>query len=923
MDIGPQFSRRRTFLLTFAFIAVGLLETDAQTNSWTSSTSGNWQDSSWSLGAPPGPGESVFLTNAGWKAVQIMSSTAQNYPQTLNVASVTVSSPFNAFNVLLMNFAGLNSPLQTGSLTIGSNAETLLLSSALDATNAISVGGEFDQGDFSTVTASNLQITGEGPGIYNLTNGSLTVTANAEIDGGTFAQYGGNFTAGIFNVGGTYLLEGGLFSGPMSITNGAVDQSGGTNFSDNITLGVTPGYPDVSENDGVEPNGDYTVSGGVLNAPYMTVNYPCTLNVLGGSASIGFIEGTRLYDIYDGELAGYMTVQGGTLVSGGIDSFGPFTQTGGTNAVTGSLIIDGWGPSYYVLSAGLLMASDTIVLGANAWAFRQSGGLHIVTNFLQVNGLGGEFGPAYALSGGVLVASNISLTNATFAHTAGGITNSGLIIFKGSSWSEETSGVQLGQLRLNGASNDSSSLALPGNQCVAQFADSSSQSWTANTMFYIANWKGSLQGGGLEQVVFGHSSSALTAQQLSQIIFTFSEGTYGAQILSTGEVVPSPVGLPFPPSSLGATSVSSNRIDLVWLDNSLNETGFAIERSVDGTNFIQVGNVNADITNYSDTTVSGNVTYYYRVYASGAAGNSSYSNVAVARTKYPGASPLPGMVAWWQAEHTTDDSIGPHDAYPMGASVIVYAQGEVGRAFDFSGTALTVPDSPDFFFTNGFTAEAWIYPRALGQGVVCMRGDESGRTAWMIDTTNIGALGFQIDDASNDSTSIETSIQTNQWQHFAATFDGQGDMRLYLNGALAAQTSITFKPAKTLDPTLVPQVAIGAVITGGLGGFDGRIDELALYSRALSPVEVKQIYNAGVAGKSALYPTLTIAPQPGGAVQLTLTGPAPHSYEFQVSSDLQNWFQWTNLFNSNGTITAYDSAATKASVRFYRAVSSP
>jgi hypothetical protein len=108
-----------------------------------------------------------------------------------------------------------------------------------------------------------------------------------------------------------------------------------------------------------------------------------------------------------------------------------------------------------------------------------------------------------------------------------------------------------------------------------------------------------------------------------------------------------------------------------------------------------------------------------------------------------------------------------------------------------------------------------------------------------------------------------------------------------------------------------------------LDGFDGRIDERALYPRALSPAEVQEIYNAGVAGKSALYPTLTLAPQLGGAMQLTLTGPALHSYEFMVSSDLQNWSQWTSLFNSNGTITTYDTAATNASVRFYRAVFSP
>ncbi|HEX3717934.1 MAG TPA: hypothetical protein VH595_08195 [Verrucomicrobiae bacterium] len=34
-------------------------------NSWIGSTSGNWEDPEWSLGAPPGTNQTVFLTNAG------------------------------------------------------------------------------------------------------------------------------------------------------------------------------------------------------------------------------------------------------------------------------------------------------------------------------------------------------------------------------------------------------------------------------------------------------------------------------------------------------------------------------------------------------------------------------------------------------------------------------------------------------------------------------------------------------------------------------------------------------------------------------------------------------------------------------------------------------------------------------------------
>src|SRR5581483_6808891 len=70
----------------------------AQDNIWTSATSGNWQDASWSLGILPATNHTIWLTNYGWKAVQIGSATAQNFPQSLNVNAINISSPTNSFN---------------------------------------------------------------------------------------------------------------------------------------------------------------------------------------------------------------------------------------------------------------------------------------------------------------------------------------------------------------------------------------------------------------------------------------------------------------------------------------------------------------------------------------------------------------------------------------------------------------------------------------------------------------------------------------------------------------------------------------------------------------------------------------------------------------------------------------------------------
>lgn len=89
-------------------------------------------------------------------------------------------------------------------------------------------------------------------------------------------------------------------------------------------------------------------------------------------------------------------------------------------------------------------------------------------------------------------------------------------------------------------------------------------------------------------------------------------------------------GAPAAPTSLSLSKSTTvaNEIDLKWVDNATNETGYKIERSTDGTNFyaLAAGGVNA--TGYHNASLTPGKRYYYRVYAINASGKSAYSNVA-------------------------------------------------------------------------------------------------------------------------------------------------------------------------------------------------------------------------------------------------------------------------------------------------------
>ncbi len=222
--------------------------------------------------------------------------------------------------------------------------------------------------------------------------------------------------------------------------------------------------------------------------------------------------------------------------------------------------------------------------------------------------------------------------------------------------------------------------------------------------------------------------------------------------------------------------------------------------------------------------------------------------------------PQSGLVGWWRAEGNAQDSARRHDGtLPFGMN---YARGKIGQAFDFDGTSrrrVSIPDSPDFKLTRALTIEGWIYPRQSG-GIIFFRGDDRpGLDPWQIDLRTAGFVGFQITDAQNRTARIEAPVQLNQWQHIAATFGAKGSLKLFVNGKLAVQTNTTLRPLGDLDPTQNPAIGIGNI--GGTSyqePFNGLIDEIALYARALSQREIRSIYHAGNAGGPV--PRETVSP---------------------------------------------------------------
>jgi concanavalin A-like lectin/glucanase superfamily protein len=209
--------------------------------------------------------------------------------------------------------------------------------------------------------------------------------------------------------------------------------------------------------------------------------------------------------------------------------------------------------------------------------------------------------------------------------------------------------------------------------------------------------------------------------------------------------------------------------------------------------------------------------------------------------------PTAGLVGWWSGNNNALDSSGNgHNGIIQPG--ISFAPGVFGQAFVTGSGRVSIPDGPAFELTSSLTIGAWMN-MANNSFAVLYRGDDRpGLDPYGLSGNGGGLMGLQIVDATDAGVYLPTAIPLNEWVHVAGTLDGStGDMKLYLNGVLVAQTTTAIRP---FGPLLGPGVAIGNTATHEFP-FSGLIDEVVLYNRALSPGEV-----------------MSLVPEPGSAALL-------------------------------------------------------
>jgi hypothetical protein len=211
-------------------------------------------------------------------------------------------------------------------------------------------------------------------------------------------------------------------------------------------------------------------------------------------------------------------------------------------------------------------------------------------------------------------------------------------------------------------------------------------------------------------------------------------------------------------------------------------------------------------------------------------------------------TPEPGLVGWWPLDEITDAVTrdhaggGNHASLLMGPSLV---PGRVGpRALDLSGNLdlAVIADPPDErldFGAGDFTAAAWVKTTQRPSGapdlVVKWPSTTTGgnmRGGWAL-TLPMGAALFKCYSGGNPSVQVTgTPINDGAWHHVAGRKTAT-ELALFVDGRLVATRPHALGSVSNAAP-----LQLGGFGNSSTLAFDGQLDDVRVYNRALTPQEI-------------------------------------------------------------------------------------
>lgn len=264
----------------------------------------------------------------------------------------------------------------------------------------------------------------------------------------------------------------------------------------------------------------------------------------------------------------------------------------------------------------------------------------------------------------------------------------------------------------------------------------------------------------------------------------------------------------------------------------------------------------------------------------------------------PNYVPTTGLESWWSFDGNAND-IGPsgNNFTNNGATLTTDRFSNSNSAYDFNGSNqyLTL-FYPSFTFgqTSVFTVSFWVQRSSLGYGVTMIHGNwVNGNFIWAFQSGPSGDFQFGTNKQGLSWFWAASTYTTSTWEHFVGVYNN-GAMTFYKNGVQVSTDTNTY--------TSVGSINLPFYLGKGVNGayFDGKIDDLGIWTRALTASEIDELFAACAVITG--HPKDTIA-RIGNDLKLGVTATHPNTtYQWQMANG-GGWWDLNNSGQFSGTDT--------------------
>jgi len=204
-------------------------------------------------------------------------------------------------------------------------------------------------------------------------------------------------------------------------------------------------------------------------------------------------------------------------------------------------------------------------------------------------------------------------------------------------------------------------------------------------------------------------------------------------------------------------------------------------------------------------------------------------------------APPPDLLSWYRGELDATD-IGPGGHQGMLQGGVSFAAGMVGQAFSFDGVNDYV-DLGTWFNLQTFTIAMWVKPGASqAQYADILDNNHTDSRSWVLQYDNVGSQYHWGAATGPSCCVVVVNLTPGGWQHLAITRDNTGLSRVYLDGVLIGSAGAGPIP---YDGSQFLRLSAWG---GGGRHWNGQLDELEIFTRALSQAEIQSIASTGSAG---------------------------------------------------------------------------